>query len=80
MGGWISLKRLIRSDNMRVTLDTDEIMKAMSVYMALKGFGMEDGFVDFKWDAYAREAIVSATFNIKPVKTDLERIMKYVNE
>ena len=64
---------------MKVTLDTDEICKAISSYMALKGYMVKDGYMDFQWDGYARGDNVSVTFGIKPIKVDLEKIKKYAN-
>lgn len=58
---------------MKTTLNNKEIMDAITVYMALKGFKIGDNFL-FRTE---KRKGVSVEIEVKPAKFDIEKIKDY---
>lgn len=62
---------------MKITLNEQEIIRALTVYMALKGFKAGNTFV-FRADRYS--GVKAVEFDVRPDSYNIEDIKKYANQ
>lgn len=63
---------------MKITLDAQEVLKAIETHMLLKGYKTGSGF-EFSWDRRCGD-LKGVEFEVTPLNISLEIIKNYANE
>ncbi|MEW5569703.1 hypothetical protein [Rossellomorea marisflavi] len=63
---------------MKITLNGQEVLKAIETYMLLKGYKTGNGF-EFSWDK-RYGGLKGVEFDVMPLNISLEKIKDYANK